>query len=161
VRRGLNTTSDQEADTLVAELNTLLSDRAWWSADRRADAERLFKPQIVSAFFDGIEVGPSESAQLRERHIALPSREEGYTHVLMAGTTGAGKAKQLRAAQRVRRGVAGRDSRGRRTDPAGISQLPTSRCVYRRGEEIENDGFRNSIELHPGESNHRSDQLRR
>jgi hypothetical protein len=96
VRRGLDTTSDQEADTLVAELNTLLSDRSWWSADRRADAERLFKPQIVSAFFDGIEVGPSNSAQLRERHIALPSRDEGYAHVLMAGTTGAGKTTLLR-----------------------------------------------------------------
>jgi hypothetical protein len=96
VRRGLNTTDDYEADELVAELNTLLSDRAWWSADRRADAERLFKPQIVSAFFDGIEVGPSDSAQLRGRHVPLPSREEGFAHVLMAGTTGAGKTTLLR-----------------------------------------------------------------
>src|SRR5690349_17689807 len=96
VRRGLNTTIDHEADSLVAELNSLLSDRAWWSADRRGDAERLFKPQIVSAFFDGIEVGASDSAQLRERHIPLPSHDEGYARVLMAGTTGAGKTTLLR-----------------------------------------------------------------
>src|SRR5262245_12650620 len=96
VRRGLNTTNDQEADSLVDELNTLLSDRTWWSADRRADAERSFRPQVVSAFFDGIEAGPSDSAQLRERHIPLPSRDEGFAHVLMAGTTGAGKTTLLR-----------------------------------------------------------------
>src|SRR5262249_50729668 len=65
VRRGLNTAVDHEADALVAELNTLLADRTWWSADRRADAERLFQSQIVSAFFDGIEVGSSDSVQLR------------------------------------------------------------------------------------------------
>jgi hypothetical protein len=98
VRRGLNTTDDEEADALVAELNKLLSDRSWWSADRRTDAEHLFKPQIVSAFFDGIEVGPFDSMRLRERHIPLPSREEGYAHVLMAGTTGAGKTTLLRHA---------------------------------------------------------------
>jgi hypothetical protein len=96
VRRGLNTTDDHDADALVGQLNTLLSDRSWWSADRHADAERLFKPQIVSAFFDGIEVGPFDSMQLRDRHIPLPSRDEGYARVLMAGTTGAGKTTLLR-----------------------------------------------------------------
>ena len=97
IRRGLNTTDDQEADELVAQLQRLLSDRGWWSADRRADAEReAFAPQIVSAFFDGIEAGHVDTAELRENHIHLPTRDEGYSRVLLAGTTVAGKTTLLR-----------------------------------------------------------------
>ena len=74
VRRGLNTTDDKEADALVEQLNRLLADKSWWSADRRADAEREFKLPIVSAFFDGIEVGPFDTAAAsRAPHsLALP-----------------------------------------------------------------------------------------
>lgn len=57
IRRGLNTTDDATADELVGQLNILLSDRSWWSADRRRDAEREFSPQIVAAFFDGLDEG--------------------------------------------------------------------------------------------------------
>jgi hypothetical protein len=96
IRRGLNTTDDFQADEMVCQLNTLLGDRGWWSADRRRDAEREFAPQIVSAFFDGMEIGQLDSAQLREAHIPLPGREEGYAHVLLVGTTGAGKTTILR-----------------------------------------------------------------
>lgn len=91
VRRGLDTTDDARADELVAELNTLLSNRRWWSADRRADAEREFEPLVVSAFFDGIEVGRLDTAALRESKIPLPGREQGYSRILLVGTTGAGK----------------------------------------------------------------------
>src|SRR4051812_27076531 len=59
VRRGLDTTDDARADELVEQLNQLLGDRSWWSPDRRSDAARVFDPIVVSAFFDGIEVGPS------------------------------------------------------------------------------------------------------
>lgn len=96
VRRGLNTADDREADALVDQLNTLLSDRSWWSADRRSDAEHEFEPLIVSAFFDGIEVGPFDTAELRDRSIPLPSAEDGYARVLIVGTTGAGKTTLLR-----------------------------------------------------------------
>ena len=97
IPRGLNTAADdQRADELVAQLSVLLSDRRWWSADRRADAEREFAPQIVSAFFDGIEAGHVDTAGLRDKHIQLPTREEGYARVLLAGTTGAGKTTLLR-----------------------------------------------------------------
>ncbi len=91
IRRGLNTTDDDKADELVAQLNVLLSDRSWWSADRRGDAEREFASQIVSAFFDGIEVGRIDTAKLRDTRIPLPSREQGYARVLLAGASGAGK----------------------------------------------------------------------
>ena len=96
IRRGLNTTDDAQADELVRQLNTLLSDRSWWSADRRGDAEREFAPQIVSAFFDGMEVGRIDAAQLRDARIHLPGREDGYATVLLVGTTGAGKTTLLR-----------------------------------------------------------------
>jgi len=96
IRRGLNTTDDREADELVAQLNTLLSDRQWWSLDRRIDAEREFAPQVVSAFFDGIETGRPDTAQLRDAHIPLPGPDQGYARVLLVGTTGAGKTTLLR-----------------------------------------------------------------
>lgn len=96
VRRGLNTTDDLQADELVRQLNALLSDRSWWSADRRGDAERYFAAPIVSAFFDGIEVGRIDTAKLREERIPLPGRSDGYARVLLVGTTGAGKTTLLR-----------------------------------------------------------------
>jgi hypothetical protein len=83
IRRGLNTTVDQDADDLVEQLQRLLADRKWWSADRRADAEREgLSPLILSAFFDGIEAGHLDTADIRERHIHLPTKEEGYSRVL-------------------------------------------------------------------------------
>ena len=91
IRRGLHTNNDETADELVAELNTLLADKQWWSVDRRSDAQREFEPLIVSAFFDGIETGRVDTAQLREARIPLPGRDEGYARVLLVGTTGAGK----------------------------------------------------------------------
>jgi hypothetical protein len=96
IRRGLNTTDDHEADRLVEQLKTLLSDRKWWSADRRGEAEREFAPPVVSAFFDGMEAGRLDTAQLRETHIHLPTRDEGYARALLVGTTGAGKTTLLR-----------------------------------------------------------------
>ena len=60
------------------------------------DAEREFAPQIVSAFFDGMEAGRLDTAQLRDLHIPLPGRDEGYARVLLVGTTGAGKTTLLR-----------------------------------------------------------------
>ena len=96
IRRGLNTTDDAQADELVAQLNILLADRSWWSTDRRSDAEREFAPQIISAFFDGIETGRIDTAQLRDARIPLPGRDDGYARVLLVGTTGAGKTTLLR-----------------------------------------------------------------
>ena len=55
-----------------------------------------FAPQIVSAFFDGIEIGRLDTSHLRETHIHLPGRDEGYARALLAGTTGAGKTTLLR-----------------------------------------------------------------
>jgi hypothetical protein len=96
VRRGLGTTDAAEADRLVDQLNELLGDQTWWSVDRRTEAEQRFDSVVVSAFFDGMEVGKVNSGDLREARIPLPSQAEGYARVMFAGTTGAGKTTLLR-----------------------------------------------------------------
>ena len=96
LRRGLGTNDDDEADRLVGQLNEILADSSWWSAERRAEAARRFDNVIVSIFFDEIEVGEEEPGDLRERHIKLPSLEDGYSRVMLVGTTGAGKTTLLR-----------------------------------------------------------------
>ena len=96
VRRGLGTSDQAEADRLVEQINELLGDQRWWSADRRTEAERHFDELVVSIFFDGLETGKTSSAALREARIPMPTREDGYSRVMLSGTTGAGKTTLLR-----------------------------------------------------------------
>ncbi len=96
VRRGLGTTDDAEADKLVEEMNTLLRDRTWWNANKRAEAARTFSKAIVDAFYDEIQAGRQDPEGLREELIALPGAEDNYSRVLFVGTTGAGKTSLLR-----------------------------------------------------------------
>jgi hypothetical protein len=96
MRRGLGTTDEAEADRLVGEMNTLLSHPSWWSAAKRADAEREFSKVIVDAFYDEIQAGRDDPEALREAYVKLPSAEDGYSRVLFVGTTGAGKTSLLR-----------------------------------------------------------------
>lgn len=96
IRRGLGTTDDDEAEHFVAEMNTILSDSSWWSAAKRAEAERTFSKAITAAFYDDIQAGRPDPWAVREQHIPLPSSEEGYSRVFFVGTTGAGKTSLLR-----------------------------------------------------------------
>lgn len=108
MRRGLGTTDKSEAEQLVAEMNTLLTDRTWWNATKRADAERKFSKPIVDAFYDEIQAGREDPADLREELIPIKKRSEkkpnesvpaidgDYSRVLFVGTTGAGKTSLLR-----------------------------------------------------------------
>ena len=96
VRRGLGTTDDDEAERLVAQLNALLSDDSWWSAELRREAERSFDPVVVGIFYDEMEAGSMDAWGLREQHITLPSHEDGYARIFLVGTTGAGKTTLLR-----------------------------------------------------------------
>ena len=96
VRRGLGTADDARADQLVGQLNEILSDPSWWSLDRRAEASQRFDAIVVSAFFDGIEVGKIKSKERREEMLPLPTPDDGYARVMLVGSTGAGKTTLLR-----------------------------------------------------------------
>lgn len=96
VRKGLGTADDQRADKLVDQLNKLLTNEAWWNADRRKDANHLFDPVVVSIFFEGMEAGSFNSVARRDQIISLPSAADGYSRALLLGTTGAGKTTLLR-----------------------------------------------------------------
>jgi hypothetical protein len=96
MRRGLGTSDDAAADAMVAEMNVILDDSAWWNASKRKEAELRFSAAIVEAFYDEIQAGREDSEVLRESKIHLPSADEGYARVLFVGTTGAGKTSLLR-----------------------------------------------------------------
>lgn len=96
MRKGLGTTSSEEADRLTAELNELLSDEAWWTMSRRAEASIRFDQRIVDVFYDDIEVPTVNNRSLRDSSIPLPTKDDGYSRVLFVGTTGAGKTSLLR-----------------------------------------------------------------
>src|SRR5262245_46110992 len=66
VRKGLGTADDDEADQLVAQLNELLASEQWWQGDRRVDAEKIYAPVVVAAFFDGIESKAPDSKKQRD-----------------------------------------------------------------------------------------------
>lgn len=96
VRRGLGTSDEAKADALVAEMNELLRNESFHSISMKAEAERKFSEVIVNAFYDDIENVNTSNWDLREQHIPLPGADEGYSKVLLVGTTGAGKTSLLR-----------------------------------------------------------------
>ena len=96
MRRGLGTTDPSEADLLVEQMNAILSDPSWWNATRRTQAERQFASAVVLAFYDELQAGQNDPSAVREAHIRLPDRNDGYARVLFVGTTGAGKTTLLR-----------------------------------------------------------------
>ncbi|UYY58006.1 Rab family GTPase [Sphingomonas sp. S2-65] len=96
VRRGLGTTEAEEADRMVAQMNEILGDDTWWNPVRRREAETRFAPEIVSAFYDGIQATMADGEQLRDEVMPLPGASDGYSRVLFVGTTGAGKTTLLR-----------------------------------------------------------------
>jgi energy-coupling factor transporter ATP-binding protein EcfA2 len=96
VRRGLGTTDPNEADLLVAEMNRLLGDERWWSITRKADASQEFDARVVDAFYDDIEPVAADTRAVRDDLLPLPGRADGYSRVLLVGTTGAGKTSLVR-----------------------------------------------------------------
>jgi predicted GTPase len=96
IKRGLRTADDAEADRMVAEMNAILADRAWWNASKRREAEMRFSAPVVDAFYDEIQAGREDPRSLRENEIHLPTKDDGYSRVLFVGTTGAGKTSLLR-----------------------------------------------------------------
>jgi hypothetical protein len=96
MRRGLGTSDDALAEAMVAEMNVILDDQSWWNAAKRAEAALRFSKAVVEAFYDEIQAGQEDTEDLRQSHIRLPKKDEGYSHVLFVGTTGAGKTSLLR-----------------------------------------------------------------
>jgi len=96
MRRGLSTTDEIEAETMVGEMNTILGDQSWWNAAKRQEASLRFSKPVIEAFYDEIQAGRQDSESLRESHIPLPNKDDGFSRVLFVGTTGAGKTSLLR-----------------------------------------------------------------
>ena len=96
MRRGLGTANEVRAQALVDEMNQILGDETWHNAGRRAEAERRFDPIVVRAFYDEIGEPTTNSLAVRDDALPLPNANDGYSKVLMVGTTGAGKTSLLR-----------------------------------------------------------------
>lgn len=96
VRRGLGTTSADEADDLVRQMNALLGDERWWSVTRRTEALAEFDSRVVDAFYDEVEPAQTDTRALRQSLLPLPDRDDGYSRILLVGTTGAGKTSLVR-----------------------------------------------------------------
>lgn len=96
VRKGLGTKDATEADSLIAQLNRLLGDESYWSPAAQERAAREIDARVVAIFYDGILPTMFDPWEVREAHLALPSRDEGFARVQILGTTGAGKTTLLR-----------------------------------------------------------------
>ncbi len=96
MRRSAGTTDEVRAEQLREQLNTLLSDEGWFSADRQAAAAELFDDVVVRAFYEDITTPTVRSFDVRGQKIPLPSKEDGYCRVLLVGPTGVGKTSLLR-----------------------------------------------------------------
>ena len=96
IRRGLGTADVARAQTLIDQMNVLLGDSSWHSIAKRAEAERRFDPIAVRAFYDDIETAQHDPWEIRNDALPLPGAEDGYSQVMMVGTTGAGKTSLLR-----------------------------------------------------------------
>ncbi|HNY39004.1 MAG TPA: hypothetical protein PKJ41_01365 [Bryobacteraceae bacterium] len=62
----------------------------------REQADRLFAKEIVAAFYDELAPIPRDGWQLRESIIPVSTPDDGYSRVLLLGTTGAGKTTLVR-----------------------------------------------------------------
>ncbi|MCL5027664.1 MAG: ABC transporter ATP-binding protein [Bacteroidetes bacterium] len=96
IRRGLGTSDEVEAEKLVQQMNLLLGDDSYWHPSSRSKAKDLFNEGIVNAFYDEVDYIIQNYEKLRDKIIPLKSHEEGYSRVLLLGSTGAGKTTLLR-----------------------------------------------------------------
>lgn len=97
IRRGLGTRDDKEAEHLKSELNELLAQPQYWDLSSRPEAERRFDNRVVDIFYDKMAPDQTDHSELRDEVIPLPeSKDSDYRHVLLLGTTGAGKTTIVR-----------------------------------------------------------------
>lgn len=97
VRRGLGTQDKAEAERLRDQLNILLANPEYHDLASRAEAERRFDERAVEIFYYGMSAEEFNFPSIRDKVIPLPPQElGGYRHVLLLGTTGAGKTTLVR-----------------------------------------------------------------
>ena len=83
----------------MSQMNELLSDESYWNISERGRAEQRFHEVVVRAFYEPMESHvSSDPAAIRDNEMPLPGRAEGYSRVMLIGTTGAGKTSLLRQA---------------------------------------------------------------
>jgi len=96
VCKGLGTDDEKEAKKFEDGMNALLGRTDLHSMAGRAEAARIFDPQIVEIFYEDLDPVVTSHRALRNRLMELPSENDGYTRTLLAGITGAGKTTLLR-----------------------------------------------------------------
>ena len=98
VRYGLGTDIRENAERIVADLNAVLANEDLWKPGAREFAAKTLNlnPVALECFYDGIQTKPVESWTQRNEILPLPTAEDGYSIVLLTGSTGAGKTTLVR-----------------------------------------------------------------
>lgn len=97
VRRGLGTDSKEDAERIVADINTMLADKDYWTLGARDTAVRKFHAKAVSAFYDHDRLRASLADAWEKRNVVpLPTSAGGYSVVQLVGAFGVGKTTLLR-----------------------------------------------------------------
>jgi hypothetical protein len=95
-RKGLGTDNRERALLLASQLSDLLANESLWSLGARADAAKLYEPEVVEIFYSDLEPRTSDARPLRDKLLRFPSREDGYAKVALLGVPGAGKTTLVR-----------------------------------------------------------------
>jgi hypothetical protein len=95
-RKGLGTSDPDRAQLLASQLNELLSNDALWSIGARAEAAKLYEPEVLEIFYGEIEPRSPDAKPLRDKLLPLPKQEDGYAKVALIGVPGAGKTTLVR-----------------------------------------------------------------
>jgi hypothetical protein len=95
-RKGLGTDDRDRAQLLASQLSELLANDSLWSLGARAEAAKLYEPEVIEIFYSEMEPRTSDARPLRDKLLDLPSREEGYAKVALLGVPGAGKTTLVR-----------------------------------------------------------------
>lgn len=95
-RKGLGTSDPERAQLLVSQLNDLLANDALWSIGARAEAEKIYEPEVLEIFYGEIEPRSTDARPLRDKLLPLPKQEDGYAKTALIGVPGAGKTTLVR-----------------------------------------------------------------
>lgn len=95
VTRGLNTRDRKDAEAILADLNTILSDKSLHELGARRRASVRFHAKAVEVFYD-VYSREDAGAKRRERVISLETSDRAAPVIALAGNTSVGKTTLLR-----------------------------------------------------------------